>query len=169
MGETPFFITDTLKQQLLEAYSEVVDFIRKEDFISLTDKALELNRKVPNEDSHTTFLAVDFGICEENGQIIPKLIEVQGFPSLYNFQYHLAEKFQEHYPFLNELTPFFNDLSKEGYLKIVKEAMCDIHPVENVVLLEIEPKKQNTLIDFLYCEEGFWNTGCLCDGSRQKR
>ena len=155
LGETPFFITDSLKQQLLEAYNEVVDFIRKEDFISLTDKALELNRKVPNEDAHTTFLAVDFGICEENGQIIPKLIEVQGFPSLYNFQYHLAEKFQDHYPFLSELTPFFNDLSKEDYLKIVKEAMCDVHPVENVVLLEIEPKKQNTLIDFLYCEKDF--------------
>jgi len=155
LGETPFFIPNTLKQQLLEAYDEVVEFIKRADFIPLTDKALELNRKVPNEDAHTTFLAVDFGICEENGQIIPKLIEVQGFPSLYNFQYHLAEKFQKHYPFLNELTPFFNGLSKEAYLKIVKEAMCDEHPSENVVLLEIEPEKQNTRIDFLYCERDF--------------
>jgi hypothetical protein len=28
--------------------------------------------------------AIDFGICEEDGEI--KLIEVQGFPSLYNYQ-----------------------------------------------------------------------------------
>jgi hypothetical protein len=40
---------------------------------------LELNNKVPNEDDHTTFLAIDFGICEEEGAIVPKLIEVQDF------------------------------------------------------------------------------------------
>ena len=152
IGETPFFIPNSLKEQLLEASQEVIDFIKKEDFISLTDKALELNRKVPNEDNHTTFLAIDFGICEEDGKIIPKLIEVQGFPSLYNFQFNLADKFQKHYPFLSDLTPFFNGLSKEDYLKIVDDAIRNNHPKENVILLEIEPEKQNTKIDFYYCK-----------------
>jgi hypothetical protein len=40
------------------------------------------------------FLAIDFGICEEDGEIIPKLIEVQGFPSLYNYQVNLYNKFK---------------------------------------------------------------------------
>ena len=148
IGETPFFIPKELKQQLVEASNEVINFIKNKDFISLTDKALELNRKVPNEDNHTTFLAIDFGICEENGKIIPKLIEVQGFPSLYNFQYNLAEKFQNHYPFLSHLTPFFNGISKKEYLQIVEEAICNAIAKENVILLEIEPEKQNTQIDF---------------------
>ena len=109
-------------------------------------------------------MAIDFGICEENGKIIPKLIEVQGFPSLYNFQNNLAEKFINHYPFLSELTPFFNGISKEEYLKIVEEAICNNHPKENVILLEIEPKKQNTLIDFLYCERDLEvATVCITD------
>jgi len=155
IGETPFFISNELKNQLLEASDEVIAFIQKTDFNELTDKALELNRKVPNQDNHTTFLAIDFGICEEDGQIIPKLIEVQGFPSLYNFQYNLAEKFQTHYPFLSELTPFFNNLSKKEYFQIVEEAICNNHPKENVVLLEIEPEKQNTKIDFYYCQRDF--------------
>ncbi len=164
IGETPFFIPNELKNQLLEACSEVIAFIQKDDFNNLTNKALELNRKVPNQDDHTTFLAIDFGICEEDGQIIPKLIEVQGFPSLYNFQYNLAEKFQTHYPFLSELTPFFNNLSKEEYLQIVEEAICNNHPKENVVLLEIEPEKQNTKIDFYYCERDFGvPTVCVTD------
>ena len=152
IGETPFFIPDSLKNQLIEASNEVIDFIKRDDFISITNKALELNRKVPNEDNHTTFLAIDFGICEEDGQLIPKLIEVQGFPSLYNFQYNLAEKFMKHYPFLDELTPFFNGLSKENYMQIVEEAICNHFPKENVILMEIEPEKQNTQIDFLYCD-----------------
>ena len=155
IGETPFFIPKELKQQLVEASNEVINFIKNKDFISLTDKALELNRKVPNEDNHTTFLAIDFGICEENGKIIPKLIEVQGFPSLYNFQYNLAEKFQNHYPFLSHLTPFFNGISKKEYLQIVEEAIYNAIAKENVILLEIEPEKQNTKIDFYYCNRDF--------------
>lgn len=152
IGESPFFIRNELKQQLLEGCNQIIDFIKQDNFKSLTDKALELNRKVPNEDSHTTFLAIDFGICEEDGKIVPKLIEVQGFPSLFNFQYHLSKKFVSHYPFLGELTPFLNGLTHESYLELIEEVICNDHPEENVILLEIEPEKQNTKIDFYYCQ-----------------
>lgn len=152
MAETPFFISKELKSQLIEGCEDVINFIQNKDFKELTDKSLELNIKVPNEDEHTTFLAIDFGICEEDGKIIPKLIEVQGFPSLYNYQYVLYHKFQKHYPFLQELTPFINAISGEEYLDIIEEAICNRHPKEHVVLLEIEPEKQNTKIDFYYCK-----------------
>ena len=151
MAETPFFISNELKAQLLEGCADVIKLIQQNDFNQLTERALELNAKVPNQDKHTTFLAIDFGICEEDGEIIPKLIEVQGFPSLYNYQYVLYEKFKNHYPFLEELTPFINGISSEEYLAIIAEAICNNHPTEHVVLLEIEPEKQNTKIDFLYC------------------
>ena len=153
IGETPFFISNELKEQLLEGCQQVINFIQRDDFKSLTERALELNRKVPNEDNHTTFLAIDFGICEENGQIVPKLIEVQGFPSLFNFQNHLSEKFVSHYPFLSELTPFLNGLNQESYLALIKEVITNNIPIENVILLEIEPEKQNTKIDFYYCKQ----------------
>lgn len=153
IGETPFFISNELKEQLLEGCQQVIDFIQRDDFNSLTERALELNRKVPNQDNHTTFLAIDFGICEEDGQIVPKLIEVQGFPSLFNFQNHLSEKFVSHYPFLSELTPFLNGLNQESYLALIKEVITNNIPIENVILLEIEPEKQNTKIDFYYCKQ----------------
>jgi hypothetical protein len=151
MAESPFFISKELKAQLLEGCNDVIELIRQKNFKELTDKSLELNTKVPNEDGHTTFLAIDFGICEEDGRIIPKLIEVQGFPSLFNYQYVLYEKFKKFYPFLKELTPFINDISGEDYLKLIEEAITDGHAKENVILLEIEPEKQNTKIDFYYC------------------
>ena len=152
IGETPFFISNELKAQLLEGCNEVIAFIQQDNFKELTNRALELNRKVPNEDNHTTFLAIDFGICEEDGKIIPKLIEVQGFPSLFNFQNHLSQKFADLYPFLNELTPYLNGLDNESYLKLIDELICNNYPKENVILLEIEPEKQNTKIDFYYCK-----------------
>jgi hypothetical protein len=152
MAETPFFISKELKSQLLEGCKEVIALIQNPDFKQLTEKSLELNIKVPNEDLHTTFMAIDFGICEEEGAVIPKLIEVQGFPSLFNYQYVLYNKFKNHYPFLEALTPFINDISGADYLAIIEKAICNNHLKENVILLEIEPEKQNTKIDFLYCK-----------------
>ncbi|MNP99827.1 hypothetical protein D3C85_124620 [compost metagenome] len=151
IGETPFFISNELKNQLVEGSNEVIALIKQGDFKYLTDKSLELNIKVPNEDEHTTFLAIDFGICEEDGLVIPKLIEVQGFPSLYNYQINLYEKFKNHYPFLSELTPFFGGIDSKEFLSILEAAICNNHPKEHVILLEIEPEKQNTKIDFYYC------------------
>ena len=152
LGETPFFISKELKAQLVEGCNQVISFIQKENFKRLTNKSLELNHKVPNEDEHTSFLAIDFGICEEDGAVIPKLIEVQGFPSLYNYQVNLYDKFKNHYPFLKNLTPFINDIETPEYLTILEEVICNKHPKESVILLEIEPEKQNTKIDFYYCK-----------------
>lgn len=152
LGETPFFISNELKEQLIEGCNEVIAFIQKDDFKSLTDQSLELNHKVPNEDEHSTFLAIDFGICHEDGAIIPKLIEVQGFPSLFNYQTNLFEKFKNLYPFLDELTPFINGITSQEYLQILDDVLRNGHPKENVILLEIEPEKQNTKIDFYYCK-----------------
>lgn len=151
MAETPFFISEELKSKLIEGCHEVIKLIQQDNFLELTEKSLELNIKVPNEDKHTTFLAVDFGICEENSEVVPKLIEVQGFPSLYNYQNIIFQKFKNHYPFMDDLTPFFGGITPDEYMSIIKETICNNHNVENVVLLEIEPEKQNTKIDFLYC------------------
>jgi hypothetical protein len=151
IGETPFFISNELKAQMLEACADILKLIQQKDFKKITEKTLELNHKVPNEDEHTTFLAIDFGICEENGAVVPKLIEVQGFPSLYNYQINLYEKLKNHYPFLKDLTPFINDITPQEYLQTLEEVFCNNHPKENVILLEIEPEKQNTKIDFYYC------------------
>jgi hypothetical protein len=151
IGETPFFISNELKAQMMEGCSDIIKLIQQKDFKKLTYKSLELNQKVPNEDEHTTFLAIDFGICEENGAVVPKLIEVQGFPSLYNYQINLYEKFKNHYPFLKDLTPFINGISTQDYFETLEEVICNNHPKENVILLEIEPEKQNTKIDFYYC------------------
>ncbi|WP_366183441.1 hypothetical protein [Flavobacterium ovatum] len=152
VGETPFFISKELKSQLIEGSNEVIALIKSNNFKQLTNKSLELNNRVPNEDNHTNFIAIDFGICEEEGQVIPKLIEVQGFPSLFNYQNNLFEKFTNQYPFLSEFSPFVNKITNDEYLKTLEEVICNGHPKENVILLEIEPEKQNTKIDFYYCK-----------------
>ena len=150
IAETPFFIPKNLQNQIFEGCNQVIDFIKRPDFKQLTQRSIELNTAVPNEDTHTQFLAIDFGICEENGHLTPKLIEVQGFPSIFNFQFNLYRKIQKIYPFLKEMSPYPDGIDEEIYLKKLKEVVFgDFSPCE-VILLEIEPEKQNTKIDFYY-------------------
>jgi len=155
VAETPFFIPEKLKNQLLEGCQQLIDFIKREDFKALTQKSLLVNYHVPNENQHTYFLAVDFGICEENGEIIPKLIEAQGFPSIFNYQAHLYKKWTNTYPFLKELTPYLSGLDETTYYQLLEKTILNGLPAKHVVLLEIEPEKQNTKIDFYYCRKDF--------------
>lgn len=153
IAETPLFIPNELKFQLAEACGEIISFIKSEHFKPLTEKALDLNKRVANEDAHPNFLAIDFGICEEEGQVIPKLIEVQGFPSLFHFQAELFQKFQTYYPeILEQQTSFWNNLDLDSYYHLLKDVILQNHQPQEVVLLEIEPEKQNTKIDFYYCQ-----------------
>ena len=153
IAETPFFIPKTLQSQIFEGCNQVIEFIKRPDFKQLTQRSIELNTAVPNEDAHTQFLAIDFGICEENGQLIPKLIEVQGFPSIFNFQFNLYRKIQRIYPFLKDLSPYPSGIDEEIYLKKLKEVVYGDFSPREVVLLEIEPEKQNTKIDFYYARK----------------
>ncbi|EOZ95494.1 hypothetical protein A33Q_2856 [Indibacter alkaliphilus LW1] len=155
IAETPFFIPKELKEQILEGSKQVIDFIKREDFKEITQKSLLINSNVPNEDKHTQFLAIDFGVCEENGKIIPKLIEVQGFPSIFNFQFNLFKKLKASYPFLDQLSPYLEGLDEQGYYKKFEETVLKGFNPEEVILLEIEPEKQNTKIDFYYCNKDF--------------
>jgi hypothetical protein len=152
IAETPFFIPKDLEQQLIDACDQVISFIKRPDFKAITQRAIELNTEVPNEDDHTQFLAIDFGICEEDGQVIPKLIEVQGFPSIFNFQFNLFRKIQKYYPFLSEMTPYPQGMTEARYLELLKRVIFGKWRPEEVVLLEIEPDKQNTKIDFYYAQ-----------------
>ncbi len=150
IAETPFFIPKALENQLMDGCRQVIDFIKRPDFKELTQQSIELNTSVPNEDAHTQFLAIDFGICEQDGEIIPKLIEVQGFPTIFNFQFNLYRKILNQYPFLGDYSPYPGGGNEEAYLDLLKRVVLGRHKPTEVVLLEIEPEKQNTKIDFHY-------------------
>src|SRR5690606_41688272 len=67
------------------------------------------------EDEHTTFLQMDFGITLDNqGNPMPKLIEIQGFPSVYFFQYMIGKAFKQVMDLPENLTAFFNDIDRKS-------------------------------------------------------
>lgn len=84
----------------------MVDFLVSDTFKSMSKRLLDRKVDVPNETPNTLFLQVDLGVCDINGKLSPRLIEVQGFPSLYFYQLALAEAYQRSYPFLTGLDHF---------------------------------------------------------------
>ncbi len=154
VAETPVFIDKELKAKIGEACSDVVDTICRKDFKILTQGALHPTYNVPNEDEHTLCLCIDLGIClDENGALTPKIIEIQGFPSLYCYETFITALYRKHFNISEQLGSYIPDLTHETYIDILKKAFAGKHNVENVILLEIEPMKQGTHIDFLFTEK----------------
>lgn len=149
IAETPVFINLELKQKIFEACNAITDTIIRPDFKQLTDKAIKPEFRVPNETDHSLFLQYDFGICEENGELIPKLIEVQGFPTLYFYQDLIAKKYREHFDIGDNYSHLAKGLSSDEYIELMRKVIVADHDPKHVILLETEPTMQPTQIDFL--------------------
>ena len=46
---------------------------------------------MPGEGPHPFCAVVDFGVVEDDGRLVPRVIELQAFPSLYGFQLELGD------------------------------------------------------------------------------
>ncbi|MEZ4992626.1 MAG: hypothetical protein R2824_19545 [Saprospiraceae bacterium] len=153
IAESPIFLPDTLVCQLLEACEELVDVIARSDFKERSERALLTGQTVPAETDHPTFLQFDFGICQDsNGGYLPQLIEAQGFPSLYFFQDALAAAYRRFYDVPAHFTHLFDGLDSAGYVERLRKAIVGDSDPENVILLEVEPDKQVTQVDFIATE-----------------
>ena len=149
VAETPVFIPKELSDKLVAAGEEIVKLIKQDDFKAVTAKAIPELWRVPGEEGHPHFLTFDFGITKDStGELMPMLIEMQGFPSLYGFQLHLADQYKEVYGLDEKLTPFFGDLEAPGYLEMLKKVILGDHQPYEVALLDVDAPNQKTAIDF---------------------
>jgi hypothetical protein len=148
VAETPVFVGRDFKEKLIKASDGIIDFLVRDDVKKLTDPAIPSRLKVPNETSHTLFLALDFAVVSEAGVLEPRLIEMQGFPSIFGWQDVLSQKYREHFTVPENFRNHFG-LNSKAYREKLKNVLLNGHDPEHVVLLEIDPLKQNTAIDFL--------------------
>ena len=149
IAETPIFVPQSLKTQLLQGVEDICATLTQADFKQRSEAALPAHLRVPGEDDHPTFLQLDFGVCRAaDGSLTPQLIEMQGFPSLYFFQHLLAESYRKHFDIPADFHHLFGGLDGDGYIDLMRQVIVGDSKPENVILLEVEPEKQNTRIDF---------------------
>ena len=149
IAETPVFVPKSLRNKLIETCESIIDVIVRDDFKAKTSGAIPDNQNVPNENDHTSFLAIDFAVCKDDkDEFNPQLIEIQGFPSLFGFQYLLSENYQKHFPIPDTYDFQFNNKDRNSYVEALRKLIVGNEKVENVILLEIYPKLQKTRVDF---------------------
>jgi len=149
VAETPVFLTDDFRDKLLAAGEDIIKVILQPDFKQLTERAIPEKWNVANENDHPHFIALDFGVCkDQHGQIVPKLIELQGFPSLYGFQVHLGDSYRNTFDISDDWSIYFNHLDKEGYINLLRETIIGSNHPNEVVLMDVNAPEQKTAVDF---------------------
>ena len=151
VAESPLFVDARFKSKLIRAADQMVDFIVAHGLEDTTKDAMPKQLQVPKETPHPLFLALDFAIVKNAGELEPRLIEMQGFPSLFAWQDFLPDKIRQHFKVPADMHSHF--VEREVFLNSFKKVLLKDHRPENVILLEIDPIKQNTAIDFLVTEK----------------
>ncbi len=149
--ETPIFITAAMERKLFAAASEILDICMSPEYRAISDKAFPPEAIAPNETTHPEFVQVDFALTEHDGEWDFRLIELQGFPSLYGFQEMLGYTSIKYYGIegIRHLAP---NLPRSHYYDLLRKVVFAHHDPETVVLLEVDPLHQKTRPDFLVTE-----------------
>jgi hypothetical protein len=150
VSETPCFFAKALLDQMAEYGRDLVlQLVNDPEYRRASDVTVPPQYNVPNESPRPMFLQVDFGLVRNaTGELEPKLVELQAFPSLYGYQPVLAKQYIESYELPAGLGIYLGGYDHDRYQKLLRKVIVAGHDPENVILLEIHPEKQKTLCDF---------------------
>ena len=148
-AETPCFFPRPLIDKMVRYGRELLAQLSTPEYLAASAASIPAEYNVPGESSHPLFVQADFGI-DASGE--PKLVEIQGFPSLYAYQPVLAQTYRDVYG----LAPDLRSVLIDGdYTALLRNAILGDCDPENVILMEVEPYQQKTLPDFLLTEKQY--------------
>jgi hypothetical protein len=154
LAETPVFLTAELERLLADSARAIVAQLARPDLMARMKRAIPPRWDTPGMDALPGLTQVDFAVVEEKGALVPKLIELQGFPSLSAFEVYQAAAWNDvlqEIPGLPraEWSPFFSGLTRDGFTDLLRRTVVGAHDPENIILMDLTPEKQKTYVDFL--------------------
>lgn len=161
IAETPVFIDQAFKKQLLDAGEYICQYITDPNFSAKTIRSIPNGMNIPGEKAFPECMVIDFAIAEGiGGTIQPQLIELQGFPSLFAFELLQAQALALAYDMPKGFSPFLNGYNETSYLKFLKTMVLGDQG-KHTILLEIKPFEQKTKLDLLLTE-AWLNVPIVC-------
>ena len=156
--ETPVFLPPSLRDEMVRAATEIWTELSTPASLRRSLEAVPPPLDVPGAGDHPLFAQADFAVTRDGpeGELAPKLIELQAFPSLYAFQIFQTKELVLITPDGDKLGFLLSGLDEPGYLRVVGDAILGGLPPENVVLMDIDPPTQKTFVDFAFTEQ-LWN------------
>ena len=187
VAETPIFINKDFTEKVLATGNYVNQVIQSANFKSITEPSLKNQAFFPKETPLPACIVMDFALAQnEHDELVPALIELQGFPSLFAYEILQDECIRKTYKIPEGYSPYLNGYTKEKYLahletilkgntlidtkknldtnnRNISDSSNDTIKNSNkhTVLLEILPHQQKTRIDF-YCTEKYVNIPTVC-------
>ncbi len=146
--ETPLFFPASLTARLRQAGEELVSQALSKEVHSRTGRSVPENWRVPGDEGIPHFIQVDFALTGDPADPEPRLIELQGFPTVYAFQTELARQYRQFagFPGLHYLPDPETD--DQDYFALLRQVIVGKEDPAETILLEIDPLQQKTYIDF---------------------
>ncbi len=153
--ETPCFFPNALVERMGEDGKALIrQLVENPEYRARSEASIPTQFRVPNESAHPMFIQVDFGLVRDSaGELQPKLVELQAFPSLYAYQPVLAQAYIDVFGLDAKLRYFLSGLDSASYQRLLQDAIVAGHDPANVVLMEVHPEEQKTRPDFLLTEK----------------
>jgi hypothetical protein len=149
LAETPVFVPNDFASKMLAVCENIIDVIVHPSFMKMTENSIPAADKVRGHYGYPQTIVFDFGVCvDDSDALVPMLIEMQGFPSLYAFQAVYPEIMRKHLAVPDNFTQYLSGLDHSSYIDLFKKVLLKEHAPSEVVLLEIKPDEQKTKIDF---------------------
>jgi hypothetical protein len=166
VAETPLVFPSDFRERFSRAATEIIAQLSNPLWISAQEEAVPPAYRAPRREALPQVAQVDFAIVkEEDGSFGPRLVELQGFPSLYGFQIQLSDVWAEHLARLPGLPDkwriFFGGFERARAMGLIRETLLAEHDPEEVILLDLDPDTQKTYPDFRATQR-WWGIDPVC-------
>jgi hypothetical protein len=150
VAETPIFVSRSMLDEMAEQGAVMTRFLMADRvYLSSAQRAIPPGYDAAGKTSHPNFLTADFALVRTgSGELVPRLVEIQAFPSVFAYQFELCEAFREAFGLPNSLGIFLGGLDETSYWELLRRTIVGDFDPENVVLTEVDPLHQKTLADF---------------------
>ena len=153
LAESPLFLPDDFKARAVRAAEEIIAQLSGRSRLSEMQRAIPAQWNTPGMDALPNFAQVDFAVTRDaEGNLAPRLIELQGFPSLTGLQVVQRDAWYDVLQTMEGLdhrwSCWFSGYDRESFLDLARQTIVGDHAPEEVILMDIDPARQKTATDF---------------------
>jgi len=152
LAETPLFLPDDLKAKLVDSAQAILAQLSEPEKLEKMKRAIPERWNTPGMDRLPNFTQIDFAIVAEGEGWTPKLIELQGFPSLTSLQCVQRDTWRDTLAKMDGLnlnwSCWYNGLDRDAFLSLARRTIVGEHDPYEVILMDLDPPRQKTYPDF---------------------
>ena len=159
LAETPLFLSRALAQRLKNDAVAICQELAVPETLAKLKQAIPDRYDAPNMTALPECVQVDFALVRnDQGELVGKVVELQGFPSLYALEAMMADAWREVLSSRAGLdrnwSCLFDGDRKTGLDRIGRALLGGEDP-EHVAMVDLEPESQKTWPDFAATKKFF--------------